>query len=181
MRLLVLLFMFKFYLYFFLFSYVFLICIYSPLLLYSFGIQPLIPYFSIPCPWPHYNLKRPFDPHVQVFVMWLSILESCQVYVVFVFMGALRVNSSLDTWEIECISYEALSLFILELIDYLAMFEMLGWFLWRSWFFNSLRVGCYPFFSFLEIHWEICNCCCVCLFLFNVSCFVFFLPRSAKV
>ena len=30
-------------------------------------------------------------------VMWLSILESCQVYVVFVFMGALRVNSSLDT------------------------------------------------------------------------------------
>ena len=44
--------------------------------------------------------------------MWLSILESCQVYVVFVFMGALRVNSSLDTWEIECISCEALSLFI---------------------------------------------------------------------
>ena len=28
------------------------------------------------------------------------------------FMGALRVNSSLDTWEIECISCEALSLFI---------------------------------------------------------------------
>jgi len=66
------------------------------------------------------------------FVMWLSILESCQVYVVFVFMGALRVNSSLDTWEMECISYEALSLFILELIDYLAMFEMLGWFSCRS-------------------------------------------------
>ena len=49
---------------------------------------------------------------MHVFVVWLSILESCQVYVVFVFMGALRVNSSLDTWEIECISCEALSLFI---------------------------------------------------------------------
>ena len=109
---------------------------------------------------------------MHVFVVWLSILESCQVYVVFVFMGALRVNSSLDTWEIECISYEALSLFILELIDYLAMFEMLGWFSWLSWFFNSLRVGCCPFLSFLEIHWEICNCFCVCLFLFNVSGFV---------
>ena len=111
-------------------------------------------------------------------VAWLSILESCQVYVVFVFMGALRVNNSLDTWEIECISCEALLLFILELIDYLAMFEMLGWFSWLPWFFNSLRVGCYPFFSFLEIHWEICNCFCVCLFLFNVfgfvPCFVFF-------
>ena len=35
--------------------------------------------------------------NVHVFVVWLSILESCQVYVVFVFMGALRVNSSLDT------------------------------------------------------------------------------------
>ena len=106
---------------------------------------------------------------MHVFVVWLSILESCQVYVVFVFMGALRVNSSLDTWEIECISYEALSLFILKLIDYLAMFEMLGWFSRLPWFFNSLRVGCYPF---LEIHWEICNCFCVCLSLFNVSWFV---------
>ena len=46
--------------------------------------------------------------------------ESCQVYVVFVFMGALRVNSSLDTWGIECMSCEAISL-IFELIDYLAM------------------------------------------------------------
>ena len=56
-----------------------------------------IPYFALPCPWPHYNLKRPFDPHVHVLVMWLSILESCHVYVVFVLMGALRVNNSLDT------------------------------------------------------------------------------------
>ncbi len=63
---------------------------------------------------------------MHVFVVWLSILESCQVYVVFVFMGALRVNSSLDTREIKCISCEALSLFILELIYYLAMFEMIG-------------------------------------------------------
>ena len=55
-------------------------------------------------------------------------------------------------------------------------------------FFRSL-IGnpSFPFFSFLEIHWEICNCFCVCLFLFNVSgfvpCFAFFffiLPRSAK-
>ena len=111
---------------------------------------------------------------MHMFMVWLSILESCQVYVVFVFMGALRINSSLDTWEIECISYEALSVFILELIDYLAMFEMLGWFSWLSWIFNSLHVGCCPF---LEIHWEICNCFCVCLFLFNVSrcvpCFAF--------
>ena len=58
---------------------------------------------------------------------------------------------------------------ILELIDYLAMFEVLGWFSWLSWFFNSLRVGCCPF---LEIHWEICKCFCVCLSLFNVSGFV---------
>jgi len=112
-------------------------------------------------------------------------LRTCQVYVVFVFMGALRVNGSLDTWEIECISCEAWSLFILELIDYLAMFEMFGWFSWWPWFFNSLRVGCYPFFSFLEIHWEICNCFCVCLFLFNVSgflpCFAFwFCPGVQK-
>ena len=157
----------------------------APLFLW---VLATIPYFPLPCPWPHYNLKRPFDPHVHVFVMWLSILESCQVYVVFVFMGALRVNSSLDTWEIECISCEALSLFILELIYYLAMFEMLGWFSWWPWLFNSLCVGCYPLFSFLEIHWEICNCCCVCLFLFNVfgfdRCFAFFflfiLPRSTK-
>ena len=63
---------------------------------------------------------------MHVFVVWLSILESCQVYVVFVFMGALRVNNRLDTREIECISCEDLSLFILELIYYLAMFEMLG-------------------------------------------------------
>ena len=27
----------------------------------------------------------------------VGVLESCQVYVVLVFMGALRVNSSLDT------------------------------------------------------------------------------------
>ena len=47
---------------------------------------------------------------------------------VFVFMGALRVNSSLDTGEIKCISYETLSLFIIELIDYLTMFEVLGLF-----------------------------------------------------
>ena len=66
----------------------------APLFLWVLAI---IPYFHLPCPWPHYNLKRPFDPHMHVLVMWLSILESCQVYVVFVFMGALRVNSSLDT------------------------------------------------------------------------------------
>ena len=94
-----------------------------------FSIAPLflwvlatIPYFHLPCHWPHYNLKRLFDPYMHVLVMWLSILESCQVYVVFVFMGAMRVNSSLDTWEIECISCEAWSLYILELIYYLVIF-----------------------------------------------------------
>ena len=103
-----------------------------------FEKQHLIPYFSLPCPWPHYNLKRPFDPHVLVFMGWFSILESCQVYVVLVFMGALRVNSSLNTWEIECISCEALSLFILELINYFAMIGLLGWFSWVLTFQISL-------------------------------------------
>ena len=34
---------------------------------------------------------------MHVFVMWLSILETCQVYVVFVFMGVLRVNPKTTT------------------------------------------------------------------------------------
>ena len=37
----------------------------SPLFLW---VLATIPYFHLPCPWPHYNLKRPFDPHVLVFV-----------------------------------------------------------------------------------------------------------------
>jgi len=103
--------------------------------------------------------------------------------VVFVFMGALRVNSSLDTWEIEWISCEAISL-IFELIDYLTMFEMLGWFSWLSWFFNSLHIGYYLFLSFPKTQWEICNCFGVCLSLFNVSgfvlCFVFNFSQECK-
>ena len=76
-------------------------------------------------------------------------------------MGALRVNSSLDTWEIECISCEALSLFILELINYFAMIGLLGWFSWMSWLFGSPYVRCYPFLLFLDVHWEICECFCL--------------------
>ena len=157
-----------------------LISTYSPLLLYSFGIYLLIPYFFLPCPWPHYNLKRPFDPHVLVFMGWLSILESCQVYVVFAFMGALRVNSSLDTWEIECISCEALSLFILELINYFAMIGLLGWFSRMSWLFGSLHVRCYPFLSFLDVHWEICKCFCLSLFDILGFCSLFHFAQECK-
>ena len=98
---------------------------------------------------------------MHVFVKLLSILEFCQVYVLFVFMGASRVNSRLDTWEIECISCEALSLFILELIN---DFGLLGWFSRMSWLFGSLHVRCYPF---LSLHlppdaWVRINKCCLC-------------------
>ena len=112
---------------------------------------------------------------------WLSILESCQVYVVLVFMGALRVNSSLDTWEIECISCEALSLFILELINYFAMIGLLGWFSWMSWLFGSPYVRCYPFLSFLDVHWEICECFRLSLFEYPwILFFVSFCPGVQK-
>ena len=54
-------------------------------------------------------------------------LKKCYLFLVesvcvFVFMGALRANSSLNTWEIECISCEASSLFILELINYFVFY-----------------------------------------------------------
>ena len=149
----------------------------APLFLWDLATYSI---FFLSCPWPHYNLKRPFDPHVLVFVGWLSILESCQVYVVFAFMGALRVNSSLDTWEIECISCEALSLFILELINYFAMIGLLGWFSWMSWLFGSPYVRCYPFLLFLDVHWEICECFCLSPFDILGFCSLFHFAQECK-
>jgi len=110
----------------------------------------------------------------------LSILEFCQVYVVFVFMGASRVNNSLDTWEIECISCEALSLFILKLINYFAMIGLLRWFSRVSWLFGSLHVRCYPFLSFLDVHWEICKCLCLSFFDILGFCSLFHFAQERK-
>ena len=141
---------------------------YHPILSSTLSLAPLQP------------LKTFWSSCACVCGVWLSILESCQVYVVFVFMGVVRVNSSLDTWEIECISCEALSLFTLELINYFDMIGLLGWFSWMSWFFGSPYVRCYPFLSFLDVHWEICECffCLPLISLDFVLCFI--LPRSAK-
>ena len=49
--------------YFFFTSHLFPI---APLFLW---VLATIPYFPLHCPWPHYNLKRPFDPHIHVFVV----------------------------------------------------------------------------------------------------------------
>ena len=161
-----------------------LISSYSPSLLYSFGVLATYPIFpSTLSLAPLQLLKTFWSSCACVCQVCLSILEFCQVYVVFVFIGALRVNSSLDTWEIDWISCEAISL-LFELIDYLTMFEMLGWFSWLSWFFNSLHIGYYLFLSFPETQWEICDCFGVCLSLFNVSrfvpCSIFNFPQECK-
>ena len=90
------------------------------------------------------------------------------------FMGALRVNSSLDTWEIKCISCEALSLFI-QFLSWLTTLPCLRclddfhdcldsltlYVLDVAHSFHSLR--------FIE---KYVNVFCACLSLFDVSRFV---------
>ena len=95
-----------------------------------------------------------------------------------VFIGALRVNNSLDPWEIECISCEALSLFIVEQIYYFALIGLLGWFSRMSWLFGSLHVICYPFFihslRFIEKYVTIVVSVCFSLMSLNLSLALFF-------
>ena len=37
----------------------------APLFLWVLATYPI--FYPPPCPWPHYNLKRPFDPYVHVY------------------------------------------------------------------------------------------------------------------
>ena len=87
-----------------------------------FPIAPLfawlLSYLSIcstPCPQPITTLKSPSDLDPHVFLVWLLVLEACQVCWCLFFRGALKVNSSLEIWVIKCIFRDVMLLSILSL------------------------------------------------------------------
>ena len=83
---------------------------YSPLLLYFLCVLATYPYV------PHLvlslitTLKSPSDLDLHVFLVWLLVLEACQVCWCLFFKGALIVNSSQEIWVIQCIFHKVIDL-----------------------------------------------------------------------
>jgi len=134
------------------------------LLLYFLCCLATYPYVPHLVLNPITTLKNPSNLDLHVFLVWLLVLEACQVCWCLFFRGALRVNSSLEIWVIHCIFREVIFLSILSLswTEYLTCFELLGWCSRIPCNFESFCVGC--------VSICLCRVCLSCVFLSLLLC-----------